>query len=314
MSPQVPVNFVTPSIVYFVPKASQLSSTSQRLCLSQNALTFFKSNGLPNVWAIITAFVLFLIVKLVNKIKEELKQDIDIVRKQKANSLLSNEKCEEIFTHDVTENIKFVGFIDKLMYKQTDDEILASVVDYKTSKSIEIDKDIMKFGLSLQLPSYLYLIKHSSTFDKNVRIVGLYIQHIINYDNKYRDINTQLTQNKEESMKLDGISSIDPDRLSMLDISLNSSSKSETIKGISINKDGSLKKSAKLYSDDQFDDLSNLVEENIKIAGNTIISGDFSINPKQIDKVNKSCEYCKYAAICYRRNDDIKHYSTKEEQ
>ena len=75
-----------------------------------------------------------------------------------------------------------------------------------------------------------------------------------------------------------------------------------------------LKKSAKLYSDDQFDDLSNLVEENIKIAGNTIISGDFSINPKQIDKVNKSCEYCKYAAICYRRNDDIKHYSTKEEQ
>lgn len=250
----------------------------------------------------------------VNKIKEELKQDIDIVRKQKANSLLSNEKCEEIFTHDVTENIKFVGFIDKLMYKQTDDEILASVVDYKTSKSIEIDKDIMKFGLSLQLPSYLYLIKHSSTFDKNVRIVGLYIQHIINYDNKYRDINTQLTQNKEESMKLDGISSIDPDRLSMLDISLNSSSKSETIKGISINKDGSLKKSTKLYSDEQFDDLSNLVEENIKIAGNTIISGDFSINPKQIDKVNKSCEYCKYAAICYRRNDDIKHYSTKEEQ
>ena len=45
----VPVYLVTPSIVNCVPKASQLSSISHRLCFSQNALTVFKSKGLPNV-------------------------------------------------------------------------------------------------------------------------------------------------------------------------------------------------------------------------------------------------------------------------
>ena len=58
MSPQVPVKRVSPLMVYWVPSASQLSSTNHRLCASQNALTADKSNGLPSVWAIMTAFVL----------------------------------------------------------------------------------------------------------------------------------------------------------------------------------------------------------------------------------------------------------------
>ena len=51
------VSFPSSSIVYCVPKASQLSSTSHRLYLSQNAFTARRSKGLPKVWAIITAFV-----------------------------------------------------------------------------------------------------------------------------------------------------------------------------------------------------------------------------------------------------------------
>ena len=44
-------------MVYCVPRASQLSSTSHRPCLWQNAFTVLKSKGFPRVWAIITAFV-----------------------------------------------------------------------------------------------------------------------------------------------------------------------------------------------------------------------------------------------------------------
>ena len=83
---------------------------------------------------------------------------------------MDNQKCENYFDYEVTERINFIGFIDKLMYKELDDEIIASVVDYKTNKNIEIDKDIMKYGLSLQLPSYLYLIKHSKDFTKEVKM------------------------------------------------------------------------------------------------------------------------------------------------
>ena len=53
----VPDSRSCPSIVYLVPSASQLSSTSHRLWRSQNAFTAARSKGLPRVWAIITALV-----------------------------------------------------------------------------------------------------------------------------------------------------------------------------------------------------------------------------------------------------------------
>lgn len=250
----------------------------------------------------------------VEKIKNELRQDIEIVKTQKTNSLLDNQKCENNFSFKVEDRINFIGFIDKVMYKEADNEIIASVVDYKTSKSIEIDKDIMKFGLSLQLPSYLYLMKHSKEFDKTIKFAGLYIQHIINYDNKYKDEETLLSDIKAESMKLDGISSVDVGRMQASDLSLTTGQKSLNIKGITVNKDGSLRKSAKLYTDEQFDELSNIVENSIKSAGNAILKGDFSINPKEINGENKSCAYCKYAPICYKRASDLVYLETDEQE
>lgn len=249
----------------------------------------------------------------VDKIKEELRKDIDIVLKQKQNSQLDKQKCENYFSYKANDKVKFIGFIDKVMFKETEDEVLASVVDYKTSKSIEIDKDIMKYGLSLQLPSYLYLINHSKEFNKPIKYIGLYIQHLINYDKKYIE-EKDLNKTKEESMKLDGISSVYSDRVAIADINLLDCQKSENIKGISINKDGSLKKSAKLYTDEQFEELLNIVEDRINIAGEAILGGDFSINPKEINGENKSCTYCPYSAICFKRASDLKFISTQEEQ
>ena len=54
--------------LYSDPNASQLSSTSHRLCLSQNSFTASISNGFPSVCAIITAFVL---QKMSKKIRSE---------------------------------------------------------------------------------------------------------------------------------------------------------------------------------------------------------------------------------------------------
>ena len=248
-----------------------------------------------------------------SRIKEELRQDINIVTKQKENSLLNKQKCENNFNVDVDNNIGFTGFIDKLMYKETDDEVLAAIIDYKTSKNIDVDKSIMKYGLSLQLPSYLYLMKYASDFNSEVKFVGFYIQHLINYDRKYRK-DADLSQIKEESMKLDGISSDSPDRMMAMDISLQEGQKSQTIQGVSINKDGSLRKSPKLYSDSEFDEIIGIVENSIKKAGKAILDGDFKINPKQINGENKSCRYCKYAPICYKRPSDLEYLDTQEEE
>ena len=58
MSPMVPVNFIAPSISYRLPRASQLSSTSQSPYFSQKSFTAFRLKGFPRVWATITARVL----------------------------------------------------------------------------------------------------------------------------------------------------------------------------------------------------------------------------------------------------------------
>ena len=91
---------------------------------------------------------------------------------------------------------------------------------------MNIYKDIMKYGLSLQLPSYLFLMKYAKNFNKEIKFAGFYIQHIINYDNKYKQDKT-LDQTKAESMKLDGISSNSPDRLMALDLTLAENKKSD---------------------------------------------------------------------------------------
>lgn len=249
-----------------------------------------------------------------NNIKEELRKDIEIVKKQKENSLLDKQYCEKNYFYKLNDKISFIGFVDKLMFKETDNEILASVVDYKTSRKIEIDKDIMKYGLSLQLPSYLFLIKHSNEFSKEVKFTGLYIQHLINFDRKYNDKNPSLETTKADSMKLDGLSSSSEERMRAMDITLDNGKKSESISNISIKKAGGLGSSSRLCSDEEFVTLDKYVENSILEAGNAILNGDFSINPKEIDGENKSCTYCKYAAICYRRNSDLKYIDTKEEQ
>lgn len=245
------------------------------------------------------------------KVKEELKQDITIVLEQKANSLLDKTECENRFKVKVDDKINFTGFIDKVMYKDNDDHYLAAVVDYKTGDA-HIDRKIMAHGLSLQLPSYLFLMRNADNFDKEIKFIGFYIQNIINTNRKY-DTKKTLEELKAESMKINGISSNLPDRVSSLDLSLDLGVSSSTVQGLSMNKDGSLKKSPKLYSDDEFEELITLVEEKIKEAGHAILNGEFNINPKLRGKDNLSCEYCRFAPICYKRASDLTRLE-KEEQ
>ena len=74
---------------------------------------------------------------------------------------------------------------------------------------------------------------------------------------------------------------------------------------MSTNKDGSFSRYAKILSKDNIKDLEKQVEENITKAIQNIKNANFQINPKVIDKENKSCKYCEFYDICYKQNKDI---------
>lgn len=249
----------------------------------------------------------------VNKIKEEIKFDIDILNEQKNESVFDKVKCEQKYSVKI-DNVKFEGFIDKILYKETDNGYLVVIVDYKTGSSITINKSYWPIGLSLQLPSYLFLLNKTNEFGSNVKYGGFYIQHLISNDKKYKE-DKNIYDIKRESMKLEGFSSSDLERLKAIDTSLLTNNKANNVKGLAVTKAGELNKTSlkKCLNDYEMEQLVKLVEDNIKKAGLNISKGEFNINPKVINDDNIACKYCTYNNICYKRNIDLNNIEIDKE-
>lgn len=234
------------------------------------------------------------------KIKEEIREDFNIILKQKELSYFDDVECEKRIKLKLRDNIFFKGFIDKIL--KCKDNLC--IVDYKTGNT-KIEDKYFEFGLNLQLPSYLYLLQEDPS-----KIIGFYLQHLVApkyvYDEK-KDIETQ----KNEDMKLTGFTSSDISRINILE---DLDGKSNVVSKLAITKNGELSKNSKVISDQDMKDMIKLVEDKILEASTSIVNNDFSINPKVIDNKNVSCTYCRYKDICYKRIKDYVYYETKKEE
>ena len=234
------------------------------------------------------------------KIKEEIREDFNIILKQKELSYFDSVECEKRIKLKLRDNIFFKGFIDKIL--KCKDNVC--IVDYKTGNT-KIEDKYFEFGLNLQLPSYLYLLQEDPS-----KIIGFYLQHLVApkyvYDEK-KDIETQ----KNEDMKLSGFTTDDISRINILE---DLDGKSSVVSKLAITKNGDLSKNSKVISDEDMKDMIKLVEDIILEASTSILNNDFSINPKVIDNKNVSCMYCRYKDICYKRIKDYVYYETKKEE
>ena len=234
------------------------------------------------------------------KIKEEIREDFNIILKLKELSYFVDVECEKRIKLKLRDNIFFKGFIDKIL--KCKDNLC--IVDYKTGNT-KIEDKYFEFGLNLQLPSYLYLLQEDPS-----KIIGFYLQHLVApkyvYDEK-KDIETQ----KNEDMKLNGFTTDDISRINILE---DLDGKSNVVSKLAITKNGELSKNSKVISDQDMKDMIKLVEDKILEASTSILNNDFSINPKVIDNKNVSCTYCRYKDICYKRIKDYVYYETKKEE
>ena len=234
------------------------------------------------------------------KIKEEIREDFNIILKQKELSYFDDVECEKSIRLQLADKIFFKGKIDKIL--KCKDNLC--IVDYKTGNT-KIEDKYFEFGLNLQLPSYLYLLQEDPS-----KIIGFYLQHLVApkyvYDEK-KDIETQ----KNEDMKLTGFTSSDISRINILE---DLDGKSNVVSKLAITKNGELSKNSKVISDEDMKDMIKLVEDKILEASTSILNNDFSINPKVIDNKNVSCTYCRYKDICYKRIKDYAYYETKKEE
>ena len=236
-----------------------------------------------------------------HKLAEELNEVLNYLKSQAENSSLNNYLFEtdlEVYKRVSNIDITLKGIIDKVMYTLKNGREIIAVVDYKTGeKSVKLDT--LEYGLNIQLPIYLYLLKKSNRFQNSV-IAGFYLERVLNNIlpiNKEKDMKTL----KEDNLRLQGYSNSDEEIIKLIDTNYQDS---KMIKGLRFKKDGSFYNTAKILSSDQMDDLIIKVDDIINECINKIIQGNFSINPKIIANKNYSCPYCKFKDICYKQKDD----------
>lgn len=234
------------------------------------------------------------------KLKKELKLIIETINKQLELISLDETLYEQKIYIKATENVTFMGIIDKLMYKEIEDKTYVAIIDYKTGNP-NLNLNNIIYGLDMQLPIYLYLITHTNKL-KNVKIVGFYLQKILNSEPKIIKGKT-LKEQKEDNLKLQGYSIDKEEIINLLDKTYKDSN---LIKGLKQGKNGFYNYS-KILNEEQINKIINLVDKKIKEATKNIENNNFDINPKSINNENVSCKFCKYRDICYMKEQDIKY-------
>lgn len=224
-------------------------------------------------------------------LKNELLLIIDTIKEQLKYTSLKQSMYEKEIKIDISSDVKvtFKGFVDKILYDEFNGEKIVVIIDYKTGNPL-LNINNSLYGLDMQLPVYIYLIKSEI---KNVRIGGFYLQKILS--------NVNSLQKRKESLKLQGYSNEDIDILEKVDSSYENSC---VIKSLRTTQNGFYSYS-KIINDEQIDTLYNIVESKVKEARDKILNTEFDINPKEMEDKNIGCKFCKYKDICYMTSSDI---------
>lgn len=224
-----------------------------------------------------------------DKLTNELPNIIEEIRNQDKYINLKNRLYEEKVLVDFGDS-KFMGVIDKVMY---DDDIYA-IIDYKTGNT-DINLNTLNYGIGMQLPVYLYLAHKKF----GGHIAGFYLNQILHGNIKY-DPKISYEKKYQDNLKLYGYSN--KKYISEFD---NSYQNSQIIKSLKVKNDGNFYSYSKVLSDDDIEEMIELVEDKIINCIDDIKKGKFDINPKNINGKNISCKYCPYEDICFKRDNDI---------
>lgn len=239
---------------------------------------------------------------LLEQLKEELFFDIQVLNKQRQYTLFCKEFHERKFYLPVSKKDElettFMGVIDKILMLRENERDYLAIVDYKTGYLPDSLNRIV-YGIGMQLPIYLYLVKRSQVFD-SPKVVGLFLQKIINKEMR-RQGKKEYLEERTNNLKLVGYVLDDEELLDKFDETYEDS---KMIHSLKKGKNGFYKYS-RVLSEEKFSQLENIVDTKILEADQEIRKGNFLINPKRIGKDLVGCEFCKYHDICFRKEENI---------
>lgn len=241
---------------------------------------------------------------LLLRIKKDLLHLIETLKAQQLltgyDDALYEKKIDVPLDKDVS--VIFTGVIDKIMYYQKVEDTYFTIIDYKTG-TIDTHIEPMKYGLHMQLPVYLYLIHYSKVFNNPI-FTGIYYQNIMFQYPTWTDKKDK-EQIYKDNLMLQGYSTDDTGILARFDSTYE---KSEYIKSMSYTEEKGFGTYAKVMDNDTLYNLIEYTKNHISEKTDSILSSDFSINPKVYAGKNIACEFCQYKDLCYMKEPDQVYY------
>ena len=244
---------------------------------------------------------------LLVKIRKDIEELIKVLKSQQLLTGYDNDLYEKefkvIFNKKVS--IEFVGYIDKIMYYKNMDDTYFSIIDYKTG-SIDTNIELIKYGLHMQLPIYLFLVNYSNIISNPI-FTGIYYQNILF---NYPTWSKTLEKDIKNRYLLKGYST---DNIKLLERFDSTYEDSNYIKSMKYTEEKGFSRYTKLIDDNTMINMTKYVKKHIDEKLDQIIEADFEIDPKVYDGENISCKFCSFKDLCFMKNDDIKYLDKVED-
>ena len=199
-------------------------------------------------------------------------------------------------------SLKLVGRIDRLDLCREDGSIFVKILDYK-SGSADLDEDLMKRGIQLQLLMYMSaVLDHLTARYPGTRIIPsamLYYRItdpvIDGGDPESGEAGGEEAMSRIRSaLRPTGMVNSDPESYERLDRTI--SGKSDVIP-ITLKKNRDLAAVSKVYSQGGFDQLRREVTQVVCLLAEQILDGSAQANPA-VWKDKTACDYCPYKSVC----------------
>ncbi|MDO4452028.1 PD-(D/E)XK nuclease family protein [Faecalimonas sp.] len=188
------------------------------------------------------------------------------------------------------------GKIDRIDIYETDKKVYVKVIDYKTgTKTFSLAS--LYHGLQLQLAMYMNMaveLERRKQPDKEVVPAGLFY-----YQLKDPIIDKVEEEKWEETvlskLRLDGIVNADEEVINHLDKKFTGSSLAIPV---GKNKNGSLSKSSKAFSETDFAIISQYVDKEIREIEERMQEGEIDVAPYEMG-TSHGCDFCQFKGVCH---------------
>ena len=183
-------------------------------------------------------------------------------------------------------------------------ESAVRIIDYKTGGDA-VDVEQIRSGYKLQLMLYL----KAATQSRGMQPAGVFLFKIreIDADADTRTVvpgEAAASERMEDAYKLEGIVLDDMDMIDSMDTEIGGASKVLPIKYVKKNGSYSGSSGGYLFSREEFEELSQQVDQQVERICREISDGKIDIRPKKEKKKDvegnykTSCKYCSYKSIC----------------